>query len=114
MTTGTNSKPKVLRFGPIRYAQDTWKDLSEIAEVVESSAQNREEFIEELKNGKFDDVSVISRTFESVSITGRIDEELVALFPKSIKSICHSGAGYDQVDTAPLIEQISNYHTIIY
>ncbi|OWB54594.1 hypothetical protein B5S28_g444 [[Candida] boidinii] len=116
MTTTTNLKPKILRFGPIRYAQDTWKELSEIAEIVESSAQNREEFIQELKNGKFNDVSIISRTFESVNITGRIDEELVSLFPKSIKSICHSGAGYDQVDTAPLIErkiQLSNAPSVV-
>lgn len=31
------------------------------------------------------------RTFESVKITGRIDEELVASLPDSLKFIAHNG-----------------------
>jgi glyoxylate reductase len=31
-------------------------------------------------------------------MTGLIDEELVSHYPKSLKFICHNGAGYDQVD----------------
>ena len=31
------------------------------------------------------------RTFPSVSITGRIDEELVKHLPRSLKFICHNG-----------------------
>jgi len=31
-------------------------------------------------------------------MTGLVDEELVSYFPKSLKFICHNGAGYDQVD----------------
>ncbi len=40
------------------------------------------------------------RTFDSVSITGRVDAELVAALPSSLRFICHNGAGYDQLDVA--------------
>lgn len=43
-------------------------------------------------------MTTIYRTFDSVSITGLIDGELLDALPKSIKFICHSGAGYDQID----------------
>lgn len=44
---------------------------------------------------------VTYRTFASYSITGRFDEELIALLPSSLKFICHNGAGYDQIDIPP-------------
>jgi lactate dehydrogenase-like 2-hydroxyacid dehydrogenase len=34
--------------------------------------------------------------------TGLFDKELVALLPKSLKYICHNGAGYDNVDVDAL------------
>lgn len=37
-------------------------------------------------------------SFESVQTTGRVDEELVAALPASLRFICHNGAGYDQID----------------
>jgi glyoxylate reductase len=42
-------------------------------------------------SGALDGVLVIYRTFESVEITGRFDEELVASLPTSVKFICHNG-----------------------
>ena len=45
----------------------------------------------ECKEGKFDAVSVIFRTFHSVQLTGRFDEELVGILPESLKFICHNG-----------------------
>jgi hypothetical protein len=42
-------------------------------------------------SGALDGVLVIYRTFESVEITGRFDEELVASLPASVKFICHNG-----------------------
>lgn len=33
-------------------------------------------------------------------MTGRIDVELLASLPASLRFICHNGAGYDQVDVA--------------
>lgn len=32
-------------------------------------------------------------------MTGPFDKELVEALPKSLKYICHNGAGYDNVDT---------------
>jgi glyoxylate reductase len=42
-------------------------------------------------SGALDGVLVIYRTFESVEITGRFDDELVAALPASVKFICHNG-----------------------
>jgi hypothetical protein len=36
-------------------------------------------------------VLVIYRTFASVDITGRFDEELVEVLPKSVRFVCHNG-----------------------
>ena len=38
------------------------------------------------------------RTFNSASITGLFDAELVKSLPKSLKFLAHCGAGYDQID----------------
>ena len=37
--------------------------------------------------------------------TGPFDKELVALVPKSLKYICHNGAGYDNVDVDALTQR---------
>jgi glyoxylate reductase len=42
-------------------------------------------------SGALDGVLVIYRTFESVEMTGRFDEELVTSLPASVKFICHNG-----------------------
>ncbi|ODV85164.1 hypothetical protein CANARDRAFT_199044 [[Candida] arabinofermentans NRRL YB-2248] len=93
---------KVLRFGPIRFGQGAWDDLSKNynVEVVESAASSRAEFVAELKSGKFQDVSIITRTFESVKQTGLYDKELIAdiVANTKVKAISHNGAGYDQID----------------
>ncbi|KAJ5505719.1 D-isomer specific 2-hydroxyacid dehydrogenase NAD-binding [Penicillium expansum] len=79
-------------------AQAAWSALSEIAELVESSATNRAEFIQECKDGKLDGVVAIYRTIGSVTLTGLVDEELLNVLPSSLRYIAHCGAGYDQVD----------------
>lgn len=38
-------------------------------------------------------------------ITGRFDKELISHLPKSVRFICHNGAGYDQIDIEPCTEQ---------
>lgn len=38
-----------------------------------------------------DDVLVAYRTFDSVAITGLVDQELVDVLPKSLKFITHNG-----------------------
>ena len=54
-------------------------------------ANNRADFIKECKSGHLDGVVAVYRTFASVSITGRVDEELVKVLPKGLKFICHNG-----------------------
>jgi hypothetical protein len=72
-------------------AHKEWESLSEIADIIEPKARSRKEFIEECKSGAFDNVVAAYRTFESVAITGLIDEELVTLLAKSLKFIAHNG-----------------------
>ncbi|KAL2840581.1 D-isomer specific 2-hydroxyacid dehydrogenase [Aspergillus pseudoustus] len=113
-----SGKPKVLLLGEIVHAHKTWESLSSIAELVTPAATNRADFIKECKSGKLDGVAVAYRTFESVSITGLIDEELVNALPKSLRFLAHCGAGYDQVDVhactarTPLL-RVSNVPTAV-
>ncbi|KAB8068167.1 D-isomer specific 2-hydroxyacid dehydrogenase [Aspergillus leporis] len=94
----SDTKPKVLLLGKIVHAHKTWQSLSDVAELIEPTATNRTEFIQECKDGKFDGAVAAYRTFDSVVITGLIDEELVNALPSSLKYLAHCGAGYDQVD----------------
>ncbi|KAL4958457.1 D-isomer specific 2-hydroxyacid dehydrogenase [Aspergillus filifer] len=94
-----STKPKVLLLGSIVHAHSTWDSLSDIAELITPTSTNRADFIAECKAGKLDGVVVAYRTFDSVSITGMFDEELVNVLPKSLVFLAHCGAGYDQVDT---------------
>ncbi|OLN88037.1 putative 2-hydroxyacid dehydrogenase UNK4.10 [Colletotrichum chlorophyti] len=83
--------PKVLQLGNIEHAQDTWSALSQVAEVITPKATNRAEFLAECKSGALDGVVAIYRTFASVRITGRIDADLVAALPSTVRFICHCG-----------------------
>ncbi|KAH7114387.1 glyoxylate reductase [Dendryphion nanum] len=89
---------KALLLGVIEHAHESWNALSSYADLITCTARNRAEFFEQCRNGELDGVLVIYRTFESVAITGRFDEELVSILPKTVKFVCHNGAGYDQVD----------------
>ncbi|KAK7420108.1 glyoxylate reductase [Neonectria punicea] len=92
------TKTKILLLGKIKHAHSTWASLSDIAHIVTPQATSREAFIAEAKSGAFDGITAAYRTFASVSITGRIDAELLDALPSSLKFICHNGAGYDQID----------------
>lgn len=65
--------------------------MSDFAELVSPQARSRAEFFDECKRGALDGAIVIYRTFDSVDITGRFDEELVNLLPESVKFVCHNG-----------------------
>ncbi|KAK6335525.1 hypothetical protein TWF696_002298 [Orbilia brochopaga] len=108
--------PKCLLLGEIEHAHDEWNSLAEFAELVKPASKNREDFIEECRSGALEGVIVAYRTFDSFTITGRIDAELVAVLPKSLKFICHNGAGYDQLDIQPLTDRkirVSNVPTAV-
>ncbi|KAL4909713.1 D-isomer specific 2-hydroxyacid dehydrogenase [Aspergillus multicolor] len=79
--------PSALLIGDITHARKEWEDLSSILTLKEFPSGNREDFISNLKNGEYDDL-----------FTGPFDAELVSLLPKSLKYICHNGAGYDNID----------------
>lgn len=97
MTSSTQSKPKVLLMGTIKYAQAEWEALGEIAELVTYESTSRKEFLADLK-GKYSDIVAINRTVKSAKSVGLFDEEIANALPDSLKYIAHNGAGYDQID----------------
>ncbi|KAF5693426.1 d-3-phosphoglycerate dehydrogenase [Fusarium denticulatum] len=90
-------KPKVLFLGSTKQAHEEFASLCEVVEPVYPESNERSAFIEETKSGAFDGVKAIYRTNKSVGITGLFDSELLDVLPKSLKFICHNGAGYDQI-----------------
>ena len=72
-------------------AHSAWSEIASIADVVVPKSQNRHEFLEECKSGAFEGIGIAYRTFESVRITGRVDQELVKVLPQGLKFICHCG-----------------------
>ncbi|KAH9904041.1 glyoxylate reductase [Xylariomycetidae sp. FL2044] len=120
-------KPKVLLLGKIEHAHETWSQIQDLATILTPSSSSppspspspsptpststptpsptptlRQSFIHDCLTGRFDDVLVAYRTFDSTStITGGpLDAELVSHLPSSLRFICHAGAGYDSIDVA--------------
>lgn len=99
-----SGKPIVLKLGKNAFAEEAWKDLGRIADVITiPETITREQFLQELKDpqSKLSRVQVITRTARSVNNTGRFDEELALALPSSVVAVCHTGAGYDQIDVEP-------------
>ncbi|KAL8729740.1 MAG: hypothetical protein Q9166_004569 [cf. Caloplaca sp. 2 TL-2023] len=69
-----------------------------VAELRQLKDGNREQFLDECQSGAYDGILAISRTYDSVELTGRFDQELINLLPQTLKFISHNGAGYDQID----------------
>ncbi|KAH7367034.1 D-isomer specific 2-hydroxyacid dehydrogenase [Plectosphaerella cucumerina] len=91
----------ILMVGTIFHAHDEFASLSALTSVKRFSNENsRAEFIRNLDTGLYDDVLVISRTFDSVTMTGPFDAEMISHLPNSVRFICHNGAGFDQIDIA--------------
>jgi len=97
-------KPKVLLLGAIETAHDDWKALQEHAEVIQPQSTDRAVFLKECSSPDFANVVAIYRTFESISVTGPVDGELLRALPKTCRFICHNGAGYDQIDVSTATE----------
>ncbi|WVR08672.1 hypothetical protein IAU60_005730 [Kwoniella sp. DSM 27419] len=100
------SKPQVLiAANPkngIVWSKDEQKNkLGAVAEVLELGETSREQFFKDLSSGgKYADIVAIYRHNDSASAVGIFDKELIEALPKSVKYICHNGAGYDQIDIA--------------
>lgn len=52
---------------------------------------NRADFINEAKSGAFEGVVAAFRSFTSATITGRFDEEILSVMPKSFKFLAQNG-----------------------
>lgn len=87
-----------------------------LADIVVPRSSDRAGFLAEAASGAFDGCVVAYRTFGSVSITGRIDSELVLALPPSLGFICHNGAGFDQIDVPACTDRgirVSNVPTAV-
>ncbi|KAL2259884.1 hypothetical protein VTK26DRAFT_6296 [Humicola hyalothermophila] len=116
MGSHLDKRPKVLLLGTIEHAHASWASLTEIAEVLTPRSTNRADFLEEASAGAFEGCVAAYRTFDSFEVTGRIDAELLQTLPRSLRFICHNGAGYDQVDVAACTArgvQVSNTPTAV-
>ena len=104
------SKPLVIHLEPVRYSQQLWVDIEEIAKVELIGEYSREEFIKDL-HGKYANIVAMGRGYLSGQKVGMFDEELISHFPPSLKYIAHQGTGYDQIDIEALTKrgiQVSN------
>ncbi|CEO59266.1 Putative Hydroxyisocaproate dehydrogenase [Penicillium brasilianum] len=89
-----------LLIGGITHARKEWEALSSILTLKEFPSGTREEFIQNCKSGQYDDVVAIYRSNTSNKYTGNFNDELLSALPKSVRYICHNGAGYDNLDIA--------------
>lgn len=99
-----SKKPIVLKLGKDAFGDQAWGELEKIADVITiPESTTREQFLREVKDpqNKLSQVQVITRTARSVKNTGRFDEELALALPSSVVAVCHTGAGYDQIDVEP-------------
>lgn len=89
--------PAALLIGRIDHARKEWESLGSKLKLIEFNKGNREEFINKCSS-EFSDVVAIYRSNASNSLSGSFNKELVDQLPKSLKYICHNGAGYDNID----------------
>ncbi|RAL16583.1 D-mandelate dehydrogenase-like dehydrogenase [Aspergillus homomorphus CBS 101889] len=97
--------PAALLIGAITHCRKEWEDLSSILTLKEFPEGSRDDFIRNCKEGQYDDVVAIYRSNSSTKFTGPFNAELLSVLPKSLKYICHNGAGYDNVDVKGCTEK---------
>lgn len=97
------SKPSILLIGDLIHTNKEWESLASKYSLKEFRQGTREQFLSKLKSD-FSDVVGLYRSNQSTSETGPFDQELVSQLPKSLKFICHNGAGYDNID----VEAVNN------
>lgn len=83
-------RSKNLTFSPPS-ANKEWSELAAIADVIKPTSTNRADFLKECQSGAFDGIVAAYRTFNSVSITGLVNDELLSALPKSLKFLAHNG-----------------------
>ncbi|GKT82218.1 2-hydroxyacid dehydrogenase [Colletotrichum tofieldiae] len=90
-------KPRILFFNPVRHALTDYEALKAVASTEVVTSTSRSELFDDLK-AKYSDIQVIYRASASGAVAGNFDEEFINHLPYSLKLICHTGAGYDQID----------------
>lgn len=90
--------PAILLIGAIDHVQKEWESFEDIAELKTYGGKSREDFVQEINQGKYANVVAIYRSNASTPLTGAFDAELVGKLPDALKYICHNGAGYDNID----------------
>ena len=100
----TMGKPTALLIGGLTHVDKEWHALGEKYNLKEFREGTREQFLEKLSND-FSDVNGVYRSNTSVAQTGPFDRELCNALPKSLRYVCHNGAGYDNIDVAPFTEK---------
>jgi glyoxylate reductase len=93
------SQRAALLIGVLSHAKKEWQDVAQVAsQLHEYPEGDRADFIAKCKSGEFDGVFALYRSNDSNPITGDFNQELVDALPKSLKFICHNGAGYNNID----------------
>ncbi|EXJ90126.1 D-3-phosphoglycerate dehydrogenase [Capronia epimyces CBS 606.96] len=99
------SKPTVLLIGGLTHVNKEWEEYGSKYVLKEFRKGTRAQFLSNCKNGEYDGIVALYRSNHSVSQTGPFDKELVSVLPKSLRYICHNGAGYDNIDVDACTEK---------
>lgn len=98
--------PSALLIGPLTHARAEWQSLSSITSTLhEYPSGTRDEFLSKCRAGAFSGVHALYRSNDSNKFTGNFDAELLDALPKTLKFICHNGAGYDNIDVQACTER---------
>ena len=92
------SKPTILCIGDLVHTQKEWEAWSSKYDLKEFRNSKRPDFITRCKDGEYDDVVGLYRSNTSAAETGPFDQEIISILPRSLRYICHNGAGYDNID----------------
>lgn len=96
----SRSMSSILSIGPIKFAKADYEASKfESLTFPTESAKTREDFLNAISKGEYDDVIAVNRHLHDKNI-GRFDAEIINALPKSVKVIGNVGAGYDQIDVA--------------
>lgn len=95
------SQRAALLIGALTHSRKEWQACSAIASTLyEYPTGTRQDFIGKCKAGAFDGIHALYRSNDSNQYTGNFDDELLDALPKTLRFICHNGAGYDNIDVA--------------
>lgn len=93
------SERAALLIGKLVHTRKEWEGISQVASKLHEYPEgDRAHFIKRCKAGEYDGVFALYRSNDSNPLTGDFNEELLEVLPKSLKFVCHNGAGYNNID----------------